>query len=140
MGQVTDTNGRSRLLYTIFILIVIVLGLASRRFPQLQPDFIATYAGDFLWALLVYLLFGFLFPANPPLKNGLVALSFAFAIEISQLYEAVWLNELRSNRVAALVLGRGFLWSDFVCYTAGILCGVGLETLILPPKRRAKIG
>jgi len=119
-----NTITRNRWIYLCLILIVLVLGLASRRYPQFLPDFIATYAGDTLWALMVFLLLGFLFPTLSTLKIAIIALTFSFLIEISQLYHAPWLDELRQYKLVALVIGRGFLWSDFVCYSVGIAMGV----------------
>jgi hypothetical protein len=115
---------RNRWIYGFFIFIVLVLGLASRRYPEWFPDFIATYAGDTLWALMVFLLIGFLFPTLSTVKVAIFALGFSFFIEISQLYHVPWLDELREYRLVALVIGRGFLWSDLICYSVGIAMGV----------------
>ncbi|WP_373330910.1 ribosomal maturation YjgA family protein [Salmonirosea aquatica] len=54
-----------------------------------------------------------------------------YCIELSQLYQADWINTLRSTRLGGLVLGFGFLWSDLVCYFVGTLLGVGLEYVFL---------
>lgn len=48
--MLTSTFTRSRVTYFIMILIVIGLGLASRRYSEVLPDFISRYAGDTLWA------------------------------------------------------------------------------------------
>ena len=58
--------------------------------------------------------------------KALAALLFSYCIEISQLYQAGWINAIRGTTLGALVLGHGFLWSDMVCYTVG----VGLAVLI----------
>ena len=60
-------------------------------------------------------------------KVMLAALAFSFAIEFSQLYQADWINALRRTTLGGLILGYGFLWSDLVCYTVGILIGAGIE-------------
>jgi hypothetical protein len=44
-----------------------------------------------------------------------IALAFAWAIELSQLYHAPGIEALRHTRLGGLVLGFGFLWSDLVC-------------------------
>ena len=36
---------------------------------------------------------------------------FSLTVELSQLYHAPWIDELRQIRLAALLLGQGFLWS-----------------------------
>lgn len=107
----------------------IALGLASRRHGSALPEFIAAYAGDTLWALLVYLLATVLAPSAPIAHRAIAAIAFAFAIETSQLYRAPWIDGLRATRLGALVLGSGFLWSDFACYATGIAFGAGAEAL-----------
>ena len=116
---------RNRILYILGIILVIFLGLFSRSYPL--QSFIATYAGDTLWALMVFLLFGFLFPTISIIKVAIIALLFSFCIEFSQLYNDAWINELRQNRLVALVIGRGFLWTDLICYSVGIVIGLVME-------------
>jgi len=123
---------RNRILYCLLIIAVVILGLLSRKFPEYLPEFIASYSGDFLWALMVFLGFGMLFNKQTTLKIVLYSLAFSFAIEFSQLYQADWIVNLRTNKLAALVLGHGFLWSDLLCYTAGIFVGAGIETYLSP--------
>ncbi|RSK49065.1 DUF2809 domain-containing protein [Hymenobacter rigui] len=103
------------------------LGLASRRFGGWLPPFVASYAGDALWALLVYWLVGLLRPRWSSWRTGAVALCFAVVIEISQLWHPAWLQAIRATTLGALVLGHGFLWSDLLCYAVGVLAGVLLE-------------
>jgi len=120
---------RNRIVYAFIILIIVILGLASRRYSENLPEFISTYAGDTLWALMAFLLIGFLFPSLSILKVAAIALFFSFFIEFSQLYHAPWIDDIRQNRLAALVLGRDFLWSDLVCYSVGVAMGVMTELL-----------
>ncbi len=108
---------------------MICLGLLSRSKHIPLPAFIAAYAGDTLWALLVFLSFGWFFPARSTIHVALYAAAFSLGIELSQLYHAPWLDALRAHRLAALVLGQGFLWSDLVCYAGGIALGAVLEQL-----------
>lgn len=120
---------RNRLLYGLLIVVVIGLGLASRSYGNYLPAWLASYAGDTLWALLVFLLVGFLLPSTSTATVAVFALGFAFFIELSQLYHAPWLDDIRHNRLATLVLGYGFLWSDLLCYSVGVLLGMMLEQL-----------
>jgi hypothetical protein len=125
---------RSRPLYGVFLCVVIIAGLATRRSPQLFPAFVAEYAGDTLWALTVFLLLGFLFPRASTARLAMAAVAIAFAVELSQLYEARWIETLRATTIGKLTLGSGFLWSDLVCYAAGICSGAALETVALRGK------
>jgi Protein of unknown function (DUF2809). len=63
-----------------------------------------------------------------------MALTVCFLVEISQLIQVDWLNTLRSNRFAALVLGQGFLWSDLLAYTIGVVSGMAIELNLMKRK------
>ncbi len=120
---------RNRIIYAAGILIVILLGLASRSGSPLLPRLVKEYASDTLWALVAYLAVGFLFPRLSIARVALIAGLFSLAVEISQLYHAEWIDGIRKNRLGGLVLGFGFLWSDLLCYLAGIGLGVLVESL-----------
>ena len=62
--------------------------------------------------------------------RGGIALAFAFAVEVSQLYHAPWIDALRRTTLGGLVLGFGFLWTDFVCYTISVAAGVTVDYLV----------
>ncbi len=117
---------RSRGKIITAILVVIPLGLLTRADIPL-PALIATYGGDTLYATLVYLLAALLRPTRPAWQLALVALTFACAIEFSQLYQAPWINTVRATLPGRLVLGSGFLWSDLGCYAVGVLLGMALD-------------
>jgi len=115
---------RSRLKLFILLLVVVILGLLSRSsYATGMPEFIQLYSGDTLWALALYILFAFVAPEVASKELLLVSLLVAFGIEFSQLYQADWINSLRSIKLVGLILGFGFKWSDFLCYTVGILLG-----------------
>ena len=118
---------RSRPLWLVLIVLVMGLGLASRHFRASLPSFIAEYSGDTLWALMVFLITGFLWAKGKTVQVAGAALAFAYAIEISQLYHAPWIDAIRHTTLGALVLGFGFLWSDLVCYTVGVGIGAALD-------------
>jgi len=118
---------RSRFWYGLAGALVIALGLASRQYAAVLPAFVAEYAGDTLWALMVFLIVGLLAPRWSSLRVAAAALAISFAVEVSQLYHAPWIDAIRDTRVGGLVLGFGFLWSDLACYTLGVALGVMLE-------------
>ncbi|EJS54541.1 DUF2809 domain-containing protein [Bacillus cereus] len=115
---------RNRLLYAVFTIVVIILGLSSRKFAFVLPDLLNEYLGDALWSLMIFTGFGFLFPKIETRKLAFISLIFCYGIEISQLYHAEWIDSIRATTLGGLVLGYGFLWSDLVAYTIGV--GVGL--------------
>lgn len=118
---------RNRWVYALCGALVIVLGLGSRSDLMPLPAFVAKYGGDALWALLVFLGFGFLLPWLSSRGVAGLALAFACAIELSQLYRAPWFDTLRRNRFGALVLGDTFAWADIAAYTVGIAFGAIIE-------------
>jgi hypothetical protein len=115
---------RNRLLYAVFTIVVIILGLSSRKFAFALPDLLNDYLGDALWALMIFVGFGFFFPKIETKKLAFISLIFCYGIEISQLYHAEWIDSIRATTLGGLVLGYGFLWSDLVAYTIGV--GVGM--------------
>ena len=112
-----------------------MLGLASRRYRDVLPPFIAAYAGDTLWANMVVWLFALIVPRARTMTIAAAALAFAYAIEVSQLYHAPWIDAMRSTVIGGLVLGSDFVWSDLVCYTAGVAAGAGLDLLMVSSRR-----
>lgn len=120
---------RNRLLYGFMIIIVIVLGLYSRKTENTIPEILNIYLGDTLWALMIFIIFGFIFSSLETKKVGLTGISFCYIIELSQLYHSNWIDAIRQTTLGGLVLGYGFLWSDLLAYTIGIGIGVIIEIL-----------
>jgi Protein of unknown function (DUF2809) len=116
----------NRLHYFSLTIISLLVGYFSRQNTE-GGTFIHDYAGDAIWAGMIYFGFRFLF-LNAPLKTSfLYTLLFTYFIEISQLYQADWLNAIRHTKLGGLVLGFGFLWSDLVMYFIGILLAFLLD-------------
>ncbi|EEL45286.1 hypothetical protein bcere0021_26060 [Bacillus cereus Rock3-42] len=121
---------RNRLLYATFTIIFIILGLSSRKFAYALPELLNDYLGDTLWALMIFIGFGFLFPKIETKKLAFISLIFCCGIEMSQLYHAEWIDNIRATTLGGLVLGYGFLWSDLVAYTIGVGVGFLFEFIL----------
>ena len=120
---------QTRVTYFILIIATIIAGLLSRHINGL-PLFI----GDILWGMMVYFIVRFLF-INRKIKWAVIAsLIFSYCIELSQLYQAEWINNIRHTVLGGLVLGYSFLWSDMVCYTVGIAIGVLTDRMLVGEK------
>ena len=128
---------RNRILYGLLTLVVVVLGVGSRRFFG-DVSFIRTYVGDALWALMVFFGIAFFFTRMAVRAVALAAILFSVGIELSQLYHASWIDSLRATRLGGLVLGFGFLWSDILCYGVGIACGVIIDTALTTGRHQAR--
>lgn len=123
--------GNIRNTYFIFIILIISVGLASRKYSDFLPPFIADNAGDALWAMMVYFGFRFILLKNRLSSSIILSLLFSYSIEFSQLYQAAWINHIRNTTLGALILGKGFLGADLIRYAAGILIGAVLDRFIL---------
>ncbi|WP_345789655.1 ribosomal maturation YjgA family protein [Luteolibacter soli] len=117
---------RNRLVYGGWIVVVIAMGLVSRSGwgREFLAVFVREYAGDALWALMVFLGLGFLFPRVEIWKIAAGALGISFGVEVSQLYHAEWIDGIRATRMGGLVLGRGWVATDLICYAVGVAVGV----------------
>lgn len=104
-------------------LVAALLALASRRYGSALPLFVARYAGDTLWATMVYFAVGAVLPRASALWVAAVALAGSYAVEVSQLYHTPWLDDFRRTGFGGLLLGHGFLWTDVACYTVGVALG-----------------
>lgn len=133
-------SSRSRVVLVPCLLFMVVLGLGSRSAwaRQVLPGFVTEFAGDTLWATLVYLGILLLWPRLSVGRAAAGAMGFSVVIELSQLIHTPWLDALRANPFAALVLGRGFLVSDLFCYAVGVALGVGLDVGLLSRTARER--
>ncbi|MFR9069047.1 MAG: DUF2809 domain-containing protein [Paraclostridium sp.] len=73
--------------------------------------------------------FRFLFPKLNITKSLVLAFLFSFSIEISQLYQAQWINNIRNTIIGGLILGHGFLFEDLISYSIGIILGCIIDKL-----------
>lgn len=105
-----------RIGYLIGLALIIVSGLLSRKVDWLPEE-----TGDALWAIMVYCLLRVIFPMARLLNIALGSLAVSYCVEFSQLIRWPWLVEFRSTTIGHLMLGQGFLWSDIVAYTIGIV-------------------
>ena len=118
---------RTRITFFLSAVAVMFVGLASRRYQAVLPEFIGEYAGDTLWALMLFLLVSTLLAGRTVMSRAMISLVLAFLVEISQMYHAPWIDSIRHTTLGGLVLGFGFLWTDLVCYTVGIIIGAVAE-------------
>ncbi len=116
----------NRLNYIILILLVLILGILSRKILGI-PLFI----GDVLYAVLIYFGFRFLIMDSRKSTSLLLSLLFCFGIEILQLVQIDWLLAIRKTTLGHYILGEGFLWLDLLCYVMGSFTGYYFDKLFL---------
>ncbi|MFH6957574.1 DUF2809 domain-containing protein [Flavobacterium aquidurense] len=115
--------------YFILLLLIIFMGIMSRK-----TDLIPLYIGDFLYAVMMYVFIRILLIEKNSIQIMITSLLICYAIEFSQLYQAIWINELRNTLAGRYTLGQGFLWSDILAYTLGISLTFMIERMFLKHK------
>jgi len=109
------------------LVVVIALGLLSRRFPL--PGVFAEYTGDALYTVAAFCALAWLAPTRRSTVLAGAAFGFSGVVECSQLLSWQWLVDLRRSPLGALVLGQGFQWEDFLAYGAGAVGAFLLDGL-----------
>lgn len=113
-----------RIKYIFIICFIIIIGLLARKTPS-----IPLFVGDILWAAMIFYMMRFLFIQTNFEKLFILSLLFCYFIEVSQLYQASWINNLRKTTIGGLILGHGFLWSDILAYSFGVTIATIIELL-----------
>src|SRR6478672_6299318 len=109
------------------IVIAVALGVNARRYGDVLPEDIASYAPEVLWAMAVFATVGLIFPTAASWQVAAGAYVLSSLIEYSQLYHGTWIDSLRGTSLGALALGSDFLIPDLTCYAVGVLLGLLIE-------------
>jgi hypothetical protein len=107
------------------------VGLASRAWAGYLPWWLAKNAGDALYATMMVFGIGFWATRARTSRVAAAAVAVCFAVELSQLYHAPWIDAVRATLPGRLVLGQGFHAFDLVCYVIGVGLGVAIELTAL---------
>jgi len=129
---------RNRILCAIAIMLVIGMGLLWRSGLIPLSSSASKYGGDSLWALVVFLGFGFVFRRSSTVRIALGAVCFAWSVEFLQLCHAHWIDAIRATRLGRLVLGDSFNSPDLIAYVIGIAFGALGEYIYFHESRKAK--
>ncbi len=105
-----------RIIYLLLIILVVFLGLLSRKFETIPQ-----YIGDFLYGCMVYFGFSVLFISYKKEWSLGFALVFCWFIELMQFCQLKWYISLQGTTIGKLILGSGFMVVDLIAYTFGIL-------------------
>ncbi len=110
-----------RWLYALLIVITIPLGIGSRAMQAYLPHILKTNAGDILAATCIFWGVRFAAIRKKLLTITVISYIICIAIETLQLYKAPWFEKIRHTPPMGILLGYGFLWSDWICYAIGVL-------------------
>jgi hypothetical protein len=78
---------------------------------------------------VVYWGVAFLAPSAAVFRVAACALAVSYMDELSQLYQAPWINHVRATTLGHLILGSTFSWLDLLAYTVGVSLCSALEIL-----------
>lgn len=126
-----------KLLYITIATITIGNGLFIRMKKDWFPETFNVYAGDTLYAFMMYFLISIIVNKHPVFK-AIAALTVCYVIELSQLYKAAWIETIRQTLPGRLVLGSGFLYSDLLAYAIGMALAFFVDYLLIDKGRGAR--
>ena len=104
--------------YLIASLILFVIEALIAIF--LKDGFIRFTAGDFLASILVYCAIKSIFKMKA-IQIAITALIISFTIEFAQLINLLDFLNLRTNKLASIILGSHFSIEDLIAYALGII-------------------
>lgn len=113
---------RRRWRNAVAVVLTIVAGLLSRRYPLLGK-----YPGDALWALMVFFAVGCLLPRLKSTHLALIAFGISCAVEFLKLNQHPTLVSIRHATLGHLVFGHVFSWQNLLAYAVGVSAGWMLE-------------
>jgi hypothetical protein len=107
-----------------------VVLLAAEVFigTKVHDSFIRPFVGDFLVVILIYCFVRSFFKVYG-MPTVLSILFLSYAVELSQAFHLVNVLGLQDYKMARLILGTTFSWTDLLMYTLGIILVVVLEIL-----------
>ena len=116
-----------------FILMLLLFVIEFIIGADFHDTIIRPYGGDFLVVILIYC-FVKSFINTPVIKTALGVLLFSYVIEISQYFHLVTLLGMQHSRLANIMLGTSFSFTDLLAYTLGIGLVIVVENLRLSMK------
>ena len=111
-----------------FVLAILIFITEVLIAIYLHDGFIRPYVGDFLVVILIYC-FVRSFLQAPVLPVAIAVLVFSYLVETLQYFNLVKLLGLEHSRIANIVIGNYFAWSDILAYTLGIAVTIVLEKI-----------
>jgi hypothetical protein len=110
-----------RVVYAVATAVIIATGLWCRSPGAGLPWPVAKWNGSVLWGAMVYVLVALARPNARSNRKLAVAVAIVLLVEFSRLCHIVWLDEFRTTRAGAILLGRLFSPWNIVAYVIGVL-------------------
>ncbi len=103
-----------------FLLMLVLLALEVIIGAYFHDAIIRPYGGDFLVVILIYC-FVKSFWNTRLLPTVICVLLLAYTVEISQYFHLINIIGLQNSKVARIIMGTSFSWTDMLMYTLGII-------------------
>lgn len=110
--------------YFLFFLLLLCIEILIAKFAH--DKIIRPYIGDLLVVILIYC-FVKAFLDTPVFITALGVLVFSFLIETLQYFQLVNMLGLQDSKLARIIIGTSFEWTDLMAYTAGFAIVLLLE-------------
>lgn len=121
------------------LIVVLPLGLATKFYPGSGAfyEWARDFGGDALYQVALMLVALLVQPRWPVRLVAWVSFAYSCVIEISQIFTAPWLAQIRATIFGRLILGSTFSWTDFAYFALGSSVGyVVLRRLLLAQDSR----
>lgn len=112
--------------YFIFTLLIFFTELIIALF--IHDGIIRPYIGDFLVVILIYCFIRSFFNL-PVLSTAVFVLLFSYMVETLQYFKIVERLGLQNYKLAGVIIGTSFGWTDILAYTLGICFVLFVEKL-----------
>lgn len=112
-----------------FVLTIMLFAIEVFIARYVHDSVVRPYGGDFLVVILIYC-FVKSFLNTPVFYTAIAVLLFSFLIETLQYFDFVDRIGLGHYRLARIVIGVSFAWTDLLSYTLGILLVLLSENLL----------
>lgn len=116
--------------------VVVLLGLASRRYPGALPSAFGKYPGDVLWAVMAFVIWSGIRARASSTSVAATALATCVVIELLKLYQAPWIVQLRHTTIGHLVFGHVFSFENLLAYALGVAMAWAVDALAFSPQVR----
>ena len=100
-----------------------------------HDSFIRPYIGDFLVVILIYCFIKSFFKISV-INAAIFVLLFSFLVETLQYLNFVEVIGLEKYKIAKIIIGNSFSWSDIFAYIAGIIVTLSMEYFVQLKKQK----
>ena len=110
--------------YLIIATILFVIEVIIAKY--VHDPYVRPYGGDFLVVILLYCLIRSFIDGHK-IVTAVCVLLFSFCIETLQYFKIVSVLGLNNSKIARIVIGTSFAWTDLLMYTLGIIVVIVVE-------------